>query len=55
VLSLSDAVAEGLLPWSKDATKKRLQRDPNRPVPVGRRGRQTALYAREDLLSWAAR
>jgi hypothetical protein len=54
VLSLSDAVAEGLLPWSKEATKKRLQRDPNRPVPVGKRGRQTDLYDRQDLLSWAA-
>jgi hypothetical protein len=53
VLSLSDAVAEGLLPWSKEATKKRLLRDPNRPQPVGRRGRQTLLYAREDLVSWA--
>jgi hypothetical protein len=54
VLSLSDAVAEGLLPWSKDATKKRLQRDPNRPQPVGKRGRQTDLYNRQDLVSWAA-
>jgi hypothetical protein len=54
VLSLADAIAEGLLPWSKEATKKRLLRDPNRPQPVGKRGRQTLLYDRQDLVSWAA-
>jgi hypothetical protein len=54
VLSLSDAVAEGLLPWSREAAKKRLLRDPNRPQPVGKRGRQTLLYDRQDLVSWAA-
>jgi hypothetical protein len=54
LLSISDALAEGLLVGSKDMIKKRLLRDPNRPQPVGKRGRQTLLYAREDLVSWAS-
>lgn len=51
-LTLRDAVAHGVLPWSVDAAKKRLQRSPTRPEPVGKRG-QAALYRRGDLIAWA--
>ena len=51
-LTLRDAVAQGVLPWSCDAAKKRLQRSPTRPEPVGKRG-QAALYRRGDLIAWA--
>lgn len=51
-LTLREAVAEGVLPWSYDAAKKRLQRTKNRPTPVGKRG-QADLYARGDLVAWA--
>lgn len=53
-LTLREAVGEGLLPWSLDAAKKRLQRSQNRPTPVGKRG-QADLYARGDLVEWVER
>ena len=53
-MTLRDAVAEGVLPWSHQATKKRLQRSRNRPTPVGRRG-LADLFTRADLIEWAER
>jgi hypothetical protein len=51
-----DGIDEGLIPWSREATKKRLQRakaeDRPVPQPVGKRGRQTDLYRRGDLIVW---
>lgn len=55
-LSLRDAAAEGVIPWTYEAAKMRLQRArrAGRPVPmmVGRRGRSD-LYRRGDLIVWA--
>lgn len=53
-LTLRDAVAEGVLPWSHQAAKKRLQRSRNRPQPCGKRG-QADLFRRGDLIEWAER
>src|SRR5690606_28158656 len=53
-LTLREAVAQGVLPWSVDATKKRLQRTQQRPTPVGKQG-LADLYARADLVEWAER
>lgn len=52
-LTLREAVAEGVLPWSYDAAKKRLQRAKTRPRPVGKRG-QADEFLRGDLVAWAA-
>lgn len=51
-LTLREAVAEGLLPWSHAAAKKRLQRAKTRPQPVGKRG-LADLFRRGDLIEWA--
>jgi hypothetical protein len=55
-ITLRDGIDEGLVPWSKDAVKKRLQRAraEGRPVPepAGKRGRQADLYRRGDLIVW---
>lgn len=53
-LTLREAVAQGVLPWSLDAAKKRLQRADQRPTPVGKQG-LADLYARADLVEWAER
>lgn len=53
-LTLREAVGEGLLPWSYDAAKKRLQRAKTRPQPVGKRG-QADLFRRGDLVEWVER
>src|SRR5690606_1746428 len=54
LLTLREAVAEGLLPWSYDAAKKRLQRTKNRPTPVGKRGLADE-FLRGDLVEWVER
>lgn len=55
-ITLREAIDEGLVPWSREATKKRLQRaraeGRSVPEPVGKRGRQTDLYKRGDLIVW---
>lgn len=56
-ISLREAIDEGVIPWgTKDATKKRLKRAraERRPAPesVGKRGVQTDLYRRGDLIVW---
>src|SRR5690606_30022432 len=38
VLSLSEAVEAGIVPWSREAAKKRLARSTDPPRPVGTRG-----------------
>lgn len=50
-LTLREAVGQGVLPWSYDAAKKRLQRAKTRPQPSGKRG-QADLYRRGDLIAW---
>jgi len=56
-ITIREAIAEGVLPWGKDAVKMRMlrARKAGRPVPavVGKRGMQTALYRRGDLIIWA--
>ena len=52
VLSLAEAVDSGTVPWSLPAVRKRLQRSANPPQPVDRRGAQTNLYERDDLVAW---
>lgn len=57
LISISDAIADGILPWRKGAVKMRMQRarEAGRPVPepAGRRGVQTLLYRRGDLVEWS--
>lgn len=53
-LTLREAVGQGVVPWSYDATKKRLQRSPTRPGAIGRRG-LAVLYRRGDLIEWVER
>jgi hypothetical protein len=53
-LTLREAVEAGVLPWTFDAAKKRLQRKVGQ-VPKPRSKRGTAdLYARPDLDAWVA-
>lgn len=55
MLTLSDAIAEGMCPWELSATQKRLQRArrDGRPVPTAVAKRQRAdLYERQDLIAW---
>jgi hypothetical protein len=55
MMTLRDAVDAGVVPWSYEAAKKRLQRkigDP--PSTRGKRG-NADLYARADLKAWARR
>ncbi|WP_200210899.1 helicase HerA domain-containing protein [Micromonospora coerulea] len=52
IMTLRDAVDAGVLPWSYDAAKKRLQRRVGTiPEPRGKRG-NADLYARQDLAEW---
>jgi hypothetical protein len=52
-LTLREAVESGVLPWSHQAAKKRLQRKVGTvPSPRGKQG-TADLYAREDLVEWA--
>lgn len=57
LISISEAIADGILPWRKGAVKMRMQRarEQGRPVPepAGRRGVQTLLYRRGDLVEWS--
>ena len=53
-LTLREAVGQGVVPWSYDATKKRLQRSATRPAAIGRRG-LADLYRRGDLVEWVLR
>lgn len=53
-LTLREAVGQGVVPWSYDATKKRLQRSATRPAAIGRRG-LADLYRRGDLIEWVER
>ena len=50
-VSLSEALDLGLLPGSRAAAAKRLERDPDAPQPVGKRGR-ARVYATEELARW---
>ena len=51
-MTLRDAADEGVLPWSYEAAKKRLQRGVGTvPSPRGKRG-TADLYARADLVRW---
>ncbi|MFI7547191.1 helicase HerA domain-containing protein [Actinoplanes sp. NPDC049599] len=53
MLTLRDAVDEGVLPWKYEAAKKRMQRRVGAvPAPRGRRG-AADLYSRADLVQWA--
>lgn len=54
MLTLREAVAQGVVPGRWAAARKRLERDPAAPKPVDQRG-QTFLYRREDLAAWGAR
>lgn len=55
-MTLAEAVDEGIVPWSKAATKMRLHRaranGRSIPAPVARRGMQTDLYNPLDLAAW---
>ncbi|MEV4389100.1 DUF87 domain-containing protein [Micromonospora sp. NPDC049580] len=52
-LTLREAVDAGVLPWTYEAAKKRLQRRVGTiPAPRGKRG-TADLYARADLAAWA--
>jgi hypothetical protein len=54
MMTLRDAIDAGVLPWSYEAAKKRLQRRVGRiPGTKGKRG-TADLYARSDLAEWAA-
>jgi hypothetical protein len=53
-LTLREASDAGVLPWTYEAAKKRLQRDARRPSPVGRKG-SADLYRRADLVAWVER
>ena len=53
MLTLRDAVDHGVIPWSYEAAKKRLQRRVGRvPTARGKRG-SADLYRRQDLADWA--
>jgi hypothetical protein len=53
MMTLRDAVDAGVLPWTYDAAKKRLQRRVGR-VPNQRGRRDNAyLYSRRELKEWA--
>jgi ATP:corrinoid adenosyltransferase len=55
MMTLRDAIDAGVLPWSYEAAKKRLQRDVGNP-PSSRGKRANAdLYARADLAAWVVR
>ncbi|MFG1871884.1 helicase HerA domain-containing protein [Micromonospora arborensis] len=54
MLTLRDAIDAGVLPWSYEAAKKRIQRRVG-AVPTARGSRGNAdLYARADLAAWVA-
>lgn len=54
MMTLRDAVDAGVLPWSYEAAKKRLQRRVGAiPEPRGKNG-NADLYARQDLTEWAS-
>jgi hypothetical protein len=56
-VTLREAIDEGILPWRKDAAKMRLHRARKAgrvvPEPVGKRGLQSDLYRRGDLIAWS--
>jgi hypothetical protein len=53
-LTLREASDAGVLPWTYEAAKKRLQRDAQRPSPAGRKA-SADLYRRADLVAWVER
>jgi hypothetical protein len=54
MLTLRDAIDAGVLPWSYEAAKNRLQRQVGAaPAPRGKRG-TADLYARADLTNWVS-
>ncbi|MEU4367572.1 helicase HerA domain-containing protein [Micromonospora chersina] len=54
MMTLRDAIDAGVLPWSYEAAKKRLQRRVGTvPTPKGKRG-TADLYAAADLAAWVA-
>ncbi|MEV4820254.1 DUF87 domain-containing protein [Micromonospora sp. NPDC049274] len=54
MMTLRDAIDAGVLPWSYEAAKKRMQRRVGSvPQPRGSRG-NADLYARTDLTEWAS-
>lgn len=55
MVTLREAVDQGVIPWGYEASKKRLQRKiGDVPTPRGKRG-QADLYTRADLERWAGR
>lgn len=55
MMTLRDAIDNGVLPWTYEAAKKRLQRRVGTvPTPRGKRG-AADLYARSDLLTWVGK
>lgn len=55
MMTLRDAVDAGVLPWSYDAAKKRIQRRVGTiPEARGKRG-NADLYARQDLAEWVGK
>lgn len=58
LLSIKDACEQSVLPWSVVNAKRRLIRaraaGRTVPLPAGKRGLQTDLYRRADLLAWVA-
>lgn len=53
MMTLRDAADDGVIPWSYDAAKKRLQRGVgNPPKPRGKKG-NADLFEKEDLARWA--
>lgn len=59
LISLADAIDEGVLPWEKGATKMRIRRARTAgryvPEPAGLAGKQKHLYRRGDFMEFAAR
>jgi hypothetical protein len=52
MMTLRDAIEDGVIPWSYEAAKKRLQRKVgNAPKPRGKNG-NADLFQREDLARW---
>jgi Helicase HerA, central domain len=52
LVTLRQAIAEGLLVGNYEAVRKRVQRDPSSPLPARREG-TTDLYVKTELTEWA--
>jgi hypothetical protein len=53
-LTLRQACEQGVIPWRLAGARKRLERDPRAPKPVGTEG-QAHLYRRGELVEWGSR